>query len=839
MIGDLELTDPERLVVDHAAAGAETDFLQVGDDCRDGGNWGSQRVLRAEVLAGLLTERPDDGHQLRKLDISGARITGRLALEALSLLRPLRLSQCYFEEPVDLNSADASRIDLEGSRVPELYARGLQTSGDVHLASIWDTTVVRMAGARIGGSLTLAGAKIGSEDGTVAFDGDSLTVAHHLDARELHALGMVALTDASIGGSVGLGGASLLDPEGAGLLAERLKIGGGLFCSTGTEERFEVKGEMRLVGAVIGGQAFLAGARLNNPGGYALQAEGMRCGETLYGVEDDHGRRLEVDGTLGLAGAHIGGSLELTGARLTSKNDIALHGDQLRVDKSVLCTSVDDLRFEVDGEIRLVGATIGGSVALTGARLSNPEGVTLNADQLRADGGLYCDSEDGGARFESEGCARLPDLDLRGALHLSGARFSNPGGVALMGDRLRASQGVFGHCDGDRRRLEVHGVLRLPGARIDGQLCLDGALLSNAGATALNGSGLEVATDLLLQSDGREHRFEVDGLLDLSDARIGGDVILAGARVSNPGRDTALDGSGMRIGASPRGVYDARWRRFTIDGVLRLGSARVEGNIELGKAAIRDRRWGLLDLNRCRAQRLSLPERLTADDRVNLTHAAVFELCDEPAGPRVLDEDEDYEELDAVATKGGYSAYILGFTYETLGESSADCTARLAWLNRAQEGYVPGAYDQLAAVYRRAGDDASAKQTMIAKYRRRREALGPLGRAANIAFETSIGYGYRTSRAIAALLAIVLVGWPVFALAYPAHMVATRPTNELPAFHGLLYSLDAVLPVVSLGQEAAWTPHGAIQAWYAFSILSGWLLGLGLVAFLTSQFFRE
>ena len=74
-----------------------------------------------------------------------------------------------------------------------------------------------------------------------------------------------------------------------------------------------------------------------------------------------------------------------------------------------------------------------------------------------------------------------------------------------------------------------------------------------------------------------------------------------------------------------------------------------------------------------------------------------------------------------------------------------------------------------------------------------------------------VGYGYRTWRAVGALLAIVVIGAFVFHSAFPKHMRAIRPASQLPHFQAWLYSTDAVLPVINLGQKSAWTPTGAAQ----------------------------
>ena len=105
--------------------------------------------------------------------------------------------------------------------------------------------------------------------------------------------------------------------------------------------------------------------------------------------------------------------------------------------------------------------------------------------------------------------------------------------------------------------------------------------------------------------------------------------------------------------------------------------------------------------------------------------------------------------------------------------------------------------------------------------------------------DVAVRYGYRTWRALYALLAIIVIGCGVFAAAFPEHLKRTRPADQLPQFHSWLYSIDAVLPVIDLGQESAWAPTGAAQVWYAFSVLAGWLLGLGFVAYFTAKLFRE
>ncbi len=75
-------------------------------------------------------------------------------------------------------------------------------------------------------------------------------------------------------------------------------------------------------------------------------------------------------------------------------------------------------------------------------------------------------------------------------------------------------------------------------------------------------------------------------------------------------------------------------------------------------------------------------------------------------------------------------------------------------------------------------------------------------------FDWTVVYGYRTYRAIFGLLAIILVGWGIFAWASWDHLRATKSAGQLPDYAPWLYSIDSVLPVINLGQEAAWSPTG-------------------------------
>ncbi len=127
---------------------------------------------------------------------------------------------------------------------------------------------------------------------------------------------------------------------------------------------------------------------LRAPGQVALDLSRATIrGEAVFG--DD----LEVEGTVAMSGARIGGDLRLFGLRLSHPaNQSLLRAPGIQVDGMV-----DLRRARVDGgSIRLVDAAIGGTVELGGAQLTHltvdpdqaAEGQTLNLRSARVRGSV-------------------------------------------------------------------------------------------------------------------------------------------------------------------------------------------------------------------------------------------------------------------------------------------------------------------------------------------------------------------------------------------------------------------------------------------------------------------
>jgi hypothetical protein len=129
-----------------------------------------------------------------------------------------------------------------------------------------------------------------------------------------------------------------------------------------------------------------------------------------------------VKGDVRLLGAHVGGQLDLSGATLTSPNGVAFYGDTLTVDQNMFCRA----GFTAQGEVRLLGAHVGGQLNLNGATLTNPKGQALNADALTVGQVMSCLEP-----FTAEGEVRLRAARIGAQLSFEGATLTNPDGVAL------------------------------------------------------------------------------------------------------------------------------------------------------------------------------------------------------------------------------------------------------------------------------------------------------------------------------------------------------------------------------------------------------------------------
>src|SRR5205823_3007844 len=113
------------------------------------------------------TRHPDRPH--RVLTIRGGKIGDHLDLDSSTLMMTLVLKDCWIER-VSLRDCEAVSIVLENVLVGRIDADDARLVGKVHIVNSKCTDGVSFRGARIGGSLNLAGTTVTAGSGQPALD---------------------------------------------------------------------------------------------------------------------------------------------------------------------------------------------------------------------------------------------------------------------------------------------------------------------------------------------------------------------------------------------------------------------------------------------------------------------------------------------------------------------------------------------------------------------------------------------------------------------------------------------------------------------------------------------
>ncbi len=240
---------------------------------------------------------------------------------------------------------------------------------------------------------------------------------------------------------------------------------------------FRAVGGVSLAGARVGGSLSFTGATLTNPHGYALEAHQIEVGQELSFSPD-----FTADGGITLASGHIHGALDLRGADVAYESGVALDAARVVVDGSVLAGGI-----RVEGALGLGGAHIGGSLVLSGATIGSAYAISVDADNLTVGKDLVFG---GGCHLRRQ--ATLMDAKIGGILDLRHTDIHAPGGRALTADRITVAGAVVGWAASpeatvadEARRLTVTGEFSLAAATIGGDVDLAGARLSGVGSPAL------------------------------------------------------------------------------------------------------------------------------------------------------------------------------------------------------------------------------------------------------------------------------------------------------------------------------------------------------------------
>ncbi len=862
----LELVDEnERFLIGAASRGELANYAdddpEMDDPVKKGAEWGPERAVRAEVIYALATGSPPPGSQLawpvhaKGVLILDAKIIGQLDFSFARIKFPLALVRCHIGSPLILRSASAPQIDLTGSRLLGITANNLRVQSNLFLKDAFIKGEVALQLAEIGGLLNCDGGRF-ENAGAIAINAEGMTVGNVLLGQALDASsnpvggpftakGEVRLVRANIRGVLSCAGGKFENGRAIAINAEGMTVGDVLLgkaldasCNP-VGGPFTAKGEVRLVRANIGGVLGCTGGEFENAGAIAINAEGM----TVGGLFLNH---ASIQGEACLIFAKIRGHFSCVAAKFENPAGHALNADGMTVG-TVFLSQVFDRKgnpvgepFTAKGEVRLVRAKIEEQLNCRGGKFECLASNALNGDGMTVGSDVFLDQG-----FTADGQVRLVGAKIGGSLY-GGGKFENRAIYAVaLAKAFRMLLGLRGHfdesaaCALDANGMTVGGSLllnqgftakgevRLPRVKIDEDLnCRDGKF-ENAGGSALNADGMVVGGFVFLNQG-----FTAKGEVQLVGAKIGGQLNCRGGKfenVSKEGSKNALSIFGTTVGGAL---------------ILDKLPARPVGRIDLGHAKTGD----LVD------DSTSWPE----DDNNLLFNGLILD----------------------------------GFQYDAIDvDSPKDAEERIKWVGlQPEDSFSFQPYEQLAQVLRLMGDEAGAREVLIAKQAKLREIArlkadrekGNLSywsrisnwlfRSANWIFEWTVGYGYRPWLALLWAAAIVVMGWAVFSLAQGSGVLKpvvavddppaqTSPVVALPIaktpfgpagakefFHPLLFSLAVFLPAPDLSQKKVWVLKASrewdwafcgYETWYIAEGVSGWALTILFTGALSGLIRRE
>jgi hypothetical protein len=562
--------------------------------------------------------------------------------------------------------------------------------------------------------------------------------------------------------------------------------------------QFTALGEIRLLGARIDGSLDLTGARIESTAGPAIDVEDATIEGSVFLIEDPAGRRPVIRGRLDMVSTRIAGRFLIRNASLEARPDLPTGSIYAR--STVGGIALDAARLSVGAAVMIAGrCEVNGGIDMSMGDMSS---LSIGADcVLRAPGRTALD---------------LTNAEIRALLRLDGS-------------------------------ASVTGTIRLAGAVIHGTLALHGELTEPEQLSLVDGSAMKVDGDVYL-----------DGL-----RATGGRVNFRGATLGSVRADRAV--------LNNPGGYSVSLNQAVVKGSVRLADGFTStGLVGLGRSTIEGRLQFTGGSFACPAP-TQRNEQGHAIEAVSATVRGGIDLGWQAVSPSVdfTDATTTFLADDPAAWPERFT--IAGLTYDRFEKPEGgqpkrvwDQAARCAWL-RHQAVFDSGPYEQAARVFRQHGYTSEAEQVLMAQRRHaRQDGRSSMGwpRRAIDAVYSMIGYGYRPSRVLwllAALLILVIASLEVpanqatlrastgngdvyatnglvtaAAAPAPARGRPSRPDScgdgEVRCFSPVLYAVDTVVPLISLDQRSTWYPDPHVRGgelmlwWLNLATLLGWLL---------------
>jgi len=580
-------------------------------------------------------------------------------------------------------------------------------------------------------------------------------------------------------------------------------------------------------------------------------------------------------GPIELSGVQIGGNLECNGGKFNNppKRGIQTSGDAINAENAKIVGDVL-LRdgFSAFGSVWFSGAEIGGNLECWGGQFKNPplkghkkggaaqSGMALNAGSIRVQGDVLLSEG-----FHAKGTVIFDGAQIGGGLDCEGGKFENPA-LKDINDSGTALTAMCANVTGDvilRYLFFAKGEVNLNGTQIGGNLDCDNGKFENppsvdsdSSGTALTAENVRVGGDIFLRGESPAGgEFSAKGEVNLDGAQIGGVFDCDGGRFENPAI-FGIEDSGTALKARSIRVNDSIFLGggFSAIGAVDLDGAQIEGILECEHGTFESTsqkgsetdgvslnarfihvgdsvflRNGFAAKGAVKLDKAQIARRLELDkgtfESLNLIDSSAGSIVDDQAG----------------WPKEGNLA-LDGFIYDRISGGPTQAISRLEWLGR-QGDFTRQPYRQLAKVLKEAGDDVGWREVCIEMERRswkfRRAGLtgqstvGSCMRltrnlAAAIAgffLDVTIGYGYKSMRAIYGLVLISMIGTCFYFLGFQIGSVLPTDRDNYSTFtknrnisagyerfHVFAYSVENAFPLVKFGIQDKWGPSPDIQA---------------------------
>jgi len=582
------LTEAEKALFKAVATGTLADYSDQNEKKNDPAHakkWGAERIIKADRIAWLCADaKASQLVAYRGIVVKGARFESVFSMPYFKVRFPLEFERCCFSETIELHCASIRELCLKGSHTRDINADGITVEGSVFLRNGFRSEgQVQFIRAKIQGDLDCHGAQFVTAGGKALNANDSTIMGNCFIGLGFEAHGPVSLCRASIRGVLHCSGGHFDNPSGRAVDFSLLKCGGDVSLKT----NFQAKGEVCLAGATIGGNLETMGAQFANREGLAFNGEALNVGGSVH-------LKSSFEGEVCISGAKIEKSLECDKGQFMNEGGDTINGDSLNVRGSVFLRD----GFKSQGKVFLVGAQIGGDIDCEKGQFINPDGTAIDASRLEVNGSVFlhhgfmahgvvsvaggrirlnfdakCGQFMGGkrpaiiaegvnvggsvllcstllksqqkekaeARLIAEGGVNLERATIGGDLNCSGSKFTNPGGVALLANRVKIGGAVV------FTELKAEGAVWIVGASICVSLECDKGQFINTIESENNDEDISalIADDLKVEGNVFLRNAVAKGGIRLLGATIGGNLCCSKGHFSNE-KAQALTADGVK-----------------------------------------------------------------------------------------------------------------------------------------------------------------------------------------------------------------------------------------------------------------------------------------------------